>query len=359
MELGTATARPGELARGYLDVAELPTGGTERLPVIIAEGDTDGPELWITAAIHGNEVTGLAAAQDVMTEDLPSGLTGTVVCLPNLNPAGLRRNARTSYYHDDDPNRYFPEPEQDPKNRSRPPNLQEVIDERIFDLFADSADCLISLHTAGVNSEPFNIRDRVRYGEHRTKEEAEELAAELDRLVEAFGIPVVNQYDPNEQDDQSLTRSIATAALDTGGIPAFTPELGAHDIVEESNRAAAVMGIRNVMRALGMLDGSIQPNEAAADQPVEFPVKRATGPHTDTPGIARHRVQEGDTFETSDPIADIVTPTGEHKTTVEAEHDGYVIARNHGIAVYKNDALARLAVRDENDLVVSRDPDDG
>ncbi|MFB6211837.1 MAG: succinylglutamate desuccinylase/aspartoacylase family protein [Halobacteriales archaeon] len=358
MELGTADAAPGELARGYLDIAELPTGGTERLPVIIAEGKSDGPELWITASIHGNEVTGLAAAQDVMTDDLPGSLAGTIVCLPNLNPAGLRRNARTSYYHDDDPNRYFPKPDQDKEDRSRPPNLQEVIDEQLFDLFAESADCLISLHTAGVNSEPFNIRDRVRYGDHRTKEEAQELADELDRLVEAFGIPIVNQYDPSEQDDQSLTRSIATSALDAAGIPAFTPELGAHDIVEEPNRAAAVTGMRNVMRAMGMLDEAVQPNEAAAEQPVDYPVKRATGPHTDTPGIARHRVQEGDTFEEGDPIADIVTPTGKHKTTVEADHDGYVIARSHGVGVYENDALTRLAVRDETDLVVPRDPDD-
>ena len=130
MELGTATADPGELARGYLPVTDLPTGGTEVLPVVLANGETDGPTAWVTAGVHGDEQTGVAAAQDVMHESLPGELAGAVVCVPVLNPAGLRRTTRTSYYHDDDPNRFFPDPDRDP---SRPPRVQEVVDlERVL-----------------------------------------------------------------------------------------------------------------------------------------------------------------------------------------------------------------------------------
>ena len=97
MQVGTAEAAPGELARGHLKVTNLPTGSPERLPVVIANGEQEGPTLWITAGIHGNEHNGVAAAQDVMDEALPGQLAGSVVCLPLLNPAGLRRSARTSY----------------------------------------------------------------------------------------------------------------------------------------------------------------------------------------------------------------------------------------------------------------------
>ncbi|WP_276301929.1 succinylglutamate desuccinylase/aspartoacylase family protein [Halorussus lipolyticus] len=354
MQLGTADSEPGELVTGWLDVTDLPTGTSERLPVLIAEGEDDGPTLWITASIHGNEVTGLAVAQDVMTDELAEEIRGTVVCIPNLNPAGLRRNARTSYYDDEDPNRYFPDPDAE---TSRPPSVQQLINERVYDEFEKSADALVDLHTAHVGSMPFVIRDRVLYGEERTESEARELADGLESLVDAFGMPVVNEYSAQEYTDQNLQRSTAGAALNNAGIPAFTAELGGHDVVEEDTRAAGVEGVRNVMRELGVLPGDPDPAAVGPDAPVEYPVKRAVHPHTETPGIARHRVEAGDVVSEGEVVADICTPHGEPKAAVESDHDGYVLGRMHGVAVYENDALASMAVRDDGDLVVPRDAD--
>ena len=355
MQVGTADAAPGELATGWLDVTDLPTGTPERLPVLVAEGEDAGPTLWITAAIHGNEVTGLAAAQDVMTERLAAEIRGTVVCLPNLNPAGLRRTTRTSYYDDEDPNRYFPDPEAE---RTRPPSVQQLIAERVYEAFADSADALVDLHTAHVGSMPFLIRDRVLFGEQRTEVEARELAADLEAIAAAFGLPVVNEYAAAEYTEQNLQRSTAGAALNDAGIPAMTAELGGHEVVEEDTRAAAVEGLRNVMRELDLLAGDPDPAAVGPDPPVEYPVKRAVHPHTDAPGIARHRVEAGDAVAEGDAIADICTPHGDRKATVESDHDGYVLGRMHGVAAYENDPLASMAVRDDGDLVVPRDADE-
>jgi len=354
MDVGTATATPGELTTGYLEVTELPTAGSERLPVLVARGETDGPTLWVTASIHGDEVNGMAVAQDVMTEDLPASLSGTVVCLPNLNPAGLRRNERTSYYHDHDPNRHFPERE---PNDASEPRVQEVIDRRIYEEIADSADAVLSLHTAQIHSRAFTIRGRVPYGEERTEEEARGIAEELDRLVDAFGVPVINQYEQARYEAQSLNRSVAGSLLDVAGIPTFTPELGGHSVVEERHRRAGVTGTRNVMRAMGMLHEDPQPNEAAPDDPVDFPVRRFRGPRTDAAGIARYRVDAGDRVEPGTPVAEIVTPHGEVKTTVEADREGYVVSRLEGPAVYENDPICSMAVRDEADLVVPQGGD--
>ncbi|WP_049969882.1 succinylglutamate desuccinylase/aspartoacylase family protein [Haladaptatus cibarius] len=350
MKLGTAESVPGELVTGWFDVTDLPTGTPERLPVLIAEGKEDGPTLWITASIHGNEVTALATAQDVMQENLESEIRGSVVCLPNLNPAGLRQTSRTSYYHGDDPNRYFPDPDAD---GSRPPRVQELIDGRIYDAFEDSADALVDLHTAQVGSIPFVIRDRVLYGSERTEAEANALADELERLVDAYDFPFINEYAAEEYVEQNLQRSTAGAALNNAGIPAFTVELGGFEVVEEDTREKGVIGLLNVMRELDMLPGDPEPTGLSA--PVDFPVKRAVHPHTDTAGIVRHRVEAGDTFEQGDVIADIVTPHGEEKATVESDHDGYVVGRYHGVSAYENDPLASLAVRDDGDLVVPRE----
>jgi predicted deacylase len=352
MEIGTATAKPGELTTGYLDVTDLPTGTPERLPVVVAQGRDDGPTVWVTAGIHGNEATGVAVAQDVMAESLARRLRGTVVCLPVLNPAGLRRNRRTSYYHADDPNRHFPDPDAE---STRPPKVQEVIDGRIFEAFADSADALIDLHTAQPRSMPFVIRDRVLYGDQRDESEARDLADELNRLVDAFGLPVVNEYGAEEYTEQNLQRSTAGAALNNADIPAFTVELGGHGVVAEDAREAGVVGVYNVLRELDCLDGDPEPNDSVPAAPVEFPVKRAVHPHTDTPGVVRHLVEAGDVLEAGDPVAEVVTPHGEGKATVRSDHDGYVLARRGGLAVYENDSVASLAVRDEEGLVVARE----
>lgn len=354
MQIGTATAKPGQLTTGYLDVTDLPTGTPERLPVVIAQGSEDGPTVWITAGIHGNEATGVAVAHDVMAASLATRLRGTVVCLPILNPAGLRRNRRTSYYHDEDPNRYFPDPDAE---STRPPKVQEVIDERVFEAFAESADVLIDLHTAQRGSIPFVICDRVLYGMERDEAEARDLADELNRLVEAFDLPVVNEYGAAEYTEQNLQRSTAGAALNNAGIPAFTVELGGHGVVEEPAREAGVVGVYNVLRELDMLAGEPESNNSVPAAPVDFPVKRAVHPHAEAAGIVRHLVNAGDVIEAGDPIAEVVTPHGEPKSTLRSDHDGYVLGRSGGLAAYENDAVASLAVRDEEELVVPRDDD--
>lgn len=356
MELGTASAEPGELARGYVEVTQLPTGTPEQLPVVIANGEENGPTLWITGGIHGDEATGVAVAQDTMRESLPPELSGTVVCVPVINPAGLRRNARTSYYSEDDPNRKFPDPESD---SSRPPEVQERIDERLYQEIVDSADALVDNHTAGVNSYPFVIRDRVLYGERRSEEEAQDLAEELAALVEATGLPLLTEYPVDEYVEQSLQRSTAGAVCNAAGIPAFTTEFGTHSVVTEDIREAGVAGMYGVMDELGMLESWPEDiaEPGAFEAPVDFPTRRFNGPRTETAGLVRHRVEAGDVVEESEVVADIVTSAGEQLDTVEAEHDGYIIGRTEGLAVYEGDAVLRMAARDDGELLAPRDPE--
>ena len=357
MELGTASAAPGELARGYFEVTDLPTGTPEKLPVIIANGEEDGPTLWITGGVHGDEATGVAVAQDTMRESLPQEISGAVICVPVVNPAGLRRNARRSYYSDDDPNRKFPDPESD---SSRPPKVQERINERLYDAIVDSADALVDCHTAGVGSFPFVIRDRVLYGERRTEAAAEELAEELSALVEATGLPLLAEYPAEEYVEQGLQRSTAGAVCNAAGIPAFTTEFGTHSVVTEDIRAAGVAGNYGVMDELGMLESWPDAVEepGAFEAPVEFPTRLYNGPRTETAGLVRHRAEAGDVVETGEIVADIVTPTGEQVDTVEATDDGYVIGRTEGLAVYEGDSVLRMAARDDGDLLAPRNPEE-
>ncbi len=356
MELGTADASHGERARGWLSVTDHPTGGSERLPVVIVEGARKGPTLWLTGGVHGDEATGVAVALDAVEAVDPRKLSGTIACIPVVNPAGLRRNARASYYNDEDPNRFFPDPAAE---SAAPAEVQHRIDEQVYEAIANTADVMIDLHTATVGSMPFAIRDRVLYGTHRSEAEATELATQLETLIDAFGHPSVTEYQAAEYLEEGLQRSTAGAVLNTAGIPAFTAELGGHSVVTEELRAGGVAGVHGVARELGMLDSLPEdvdpPAEIVTDSPVDFRVRRERGPRTDTAGLVRHRLGAGEVFSEGDPLVDVVSPTGDHLETVTADGDGYVIGRAEGLASYEGDPIASTAIRDETDLVAKRD----
>ncbi|ELZ45255.1 deacylase [Halorubrum californiense DSM 19288] len=395
IKLGSASAAPGTLDRGRLRVGELPTGGAERLPVAVANGADDGPTLWLTGGVHGDEATGVAVVQDALAAlgDCLADLAGAVVAVPVVSPAGLRRNARETYYADEDPNRHFPDADAE---SARPPKLQERIDARLYaaitgEVPADAdgvsddasesaddssefaaetvgrnaaADALIDCHTAGVGSEPFAIRDRVLHGDRRSESEAAALSEELGRLIDAFGLPVVREYPAAEYVEENLQRSTAGAVLNEAGIPAFTAELGAHSVVDDTLLDAGVAGVFGVAVEFGLLAPGDVPESVGAPgvgvdpAPVEFPVRRFRGPTTDDSGLVRHRVAAGDGFAEGDVLADVVDAAGEAHATVHADSDGYVLGRCEGLAVYEGDPIGSLAVRDNGDLEVPRDADE-
>lgn len=372
IELGSASAAPGTVDRGWLELADLPTGTPERLPVIVANGGDPGPTLWLTGGVHGDEATGIAVVletMDALTGDpvTLTSLAGAVVAVPVVSPAGLRRNARHTYYDDEDPNRHFPDADAE---SARPPKLQERIDARLYEAIVGegeagsgpvAADALIDCHTAGVDSEPFAIRDRVLYGDRRSEAAAESLAADLESVVDAFGFPTLTEYPAAEYVEENLQRSLAGAVLNEAGIPAFTAELGAHSVVDDRLVAGGVAGAFAVAVECGLLApddvpaGVGEPAAYVDNAPVDYPVRRYRGPTTDVSGLVRHRVDAGETFAEGDVLAEIVSATGESLGTVEADHDGYVISRCEGVAVYEGDPITSLAVRDDGDLVVPRD----
>jgi len=195
------------------------------------------------------------------------------------------------------------------------------------------------------------------YSDERTEAEAEALADEQERLMEAFGLGIVNQYEGYTE--KGLHRSTTEAALNLAGIPAVTVGLGGHSVVDDDVVAAGVAGCARVMAEMGMLE-AVPTGVTAADpgygSPVPYPVRLADGPYSPTAGIVRHRVDPGETVRAGDPIADVVDVHGRSKATVDVERDGYLISPTEGIAVYENESVASLAVRDEGEVVVPREP---
>jgi predicted deacylase len=361
-ELGTVKALPGEICYGYLDVLELPTGITERLPVILAQGRHDGPTFWLTANIHGNEYTGLLAVQRALHEHVAphlARLRGQVVAIPSLNPAGLRNASRQPYYDDVDPNRTFPEPEFARKEEDGrdPPGPYEQISARLYDALRESADLLVDLHCAHIQSVPFTIRDRVLYRGVENRATAEAQAMRLDGLAHAFGLPVVNEFPPRKYMHQKLHRSTAGAALNEAGIPSITPELGPSNGVDPACLRAAVAGIRNVLIWAGMLEGEMEVLTWIPQPDLGFRVRRENYPRSPATGIIHHLRQPGEIVHAGDAIAELrdihgrpVAATGEDGL-IRTDQDGWVIGLRGRATVFPNSSVATMAIRDDGELI--------
>ncbi len=361
-ELGTAIARPGEISFGYLELLELPTGITERVPVLLACGRSDGPTFWFTANIHGNEYTGLLAVQRAITGRLAGELDrlrGTVVAVPTLNPAGLRVSRRQPYFDPTtDPNRTFPGRKKEQEEEEEDfPSPYEQFSIRLTESIRASADYLVDLHCAHLHSVPFTIRDRIFYRDEGQRARAERLSEQVDALAEAFGLPVVNEFRAKRYLNEELHRSTGGVAVHELGIPSITPELGASEFVDPAALRAAVTGIHNALRWAGMLDGELERIDWIPQPQMGFRVRRESHPRAPASGIAHALCLPGDVVKAGDPLFELRDIWGRPVEAaggdglVRSEYDGWVIGLRGHVAVYRNVTLATLAVRDDEPLV--------
>lgn len=352
--IGSAAARPGELAYGDLAVLDLPSGGQERLPVIIAQGREAGPILWLTANIHGAELTGLPVIHRIMNTELVGSLRGTIIALPSLNPAGLRTAARVPYYSQTDPNRLWPT-EWPEREGATVPGPYEQIVSRIFAQFARRGDLALDLHNAAIRSIPFTIVDRVLCRSTADRDRAEALATRVAEMARIFGVSVVREAVADRYVTQVLHRSVTGAFVNVLGIPALTIELGMTGAVDPTAVEAGVAGVHNTLRWAGMLPGDPAPITACPVVDPGYPTKRDDSARARVAGIAVPQLLPGDCFTAGQPLAAMVDIWGRAlpESTISAPADGWLIGWSNGLAKYAGQTIASLAVRDDTPLVAA------
>ena len=77
--IGTVRVRAGtDRATSSCPITRLVTGADVSLPVRVVHGREDGPTIWISAAIHGDEVVGVEVIRQVLAGLDPKQVRGTL-----------------------------------------------------------------------------------------------------------------------------------------------------------------------------------------------------------------------------------------------------------------------------------------
>jgi predicted deacylase len=85
LKVGTAIARPGQVARGGIPVGNDMFGNELLIPVVVVRGAEPGPVLWLNGATHGDEAEGPLSILLTLEKLSPLELKGAVVAVPAVN----------------------------------------------------------------------------------------------------------------------------------------------------------------------------------------------------------------------------------------------------------------------------------
>lgn len=242
-QLGPLRASAGQAVSGYLEVPALDDAGA-RIPVSLVRGSGDGPVLALIAGTHGYEYPGITALQRLRQSIDPRALRGTLILVHIANPPSFYgRTVYTSPADGKNLNRVYP---------GRPDGtLSERIAHEITTQVIAKADFLVDLHAGDANEA---LRPYVYMpvtGDAR-------LDAATRGMALAFGLDHI-VIDTGRIAPREATKFVDQTAL-ARGIPAITTETGQLGQNDERSVALAEHGIQNLMRHLGMLEGTAEPN---------------------------------------------------------------------------------------------------
>ncbi|WP_435196003.1 succinylglutamate desuccinylase/aspartoacylase family protein [Natronomonas sp. EA1] len=216
---------PGEKRHFRYEVSETYLGDPVEVPVTIINGKHDGPRVFCTAAVHGDELNGVKVCQELAAKYDPAQLHGTLVVIHVVNVPGYHAQQRYIPIYDQDLNRSFP--------GKATSNTAERMANEIFETFIKQCDYGLDFHTSTRNRTTiYHVR-------------ADTANPEVDRLARAFGANVIL----SGGGDEGSLRAAATAA----GVPTVTIEMGKAHRFQPVLIEKALDGVESVLAEFGVL----------------------------------------------------------------------------------------------------------
>jgi len=310
LRIGDTPIKPGHRVNINVPVADLYTSTPLNMPVQVICGRRAGPVLFVSAAIHGDELNGVEIIRRLLRHKALKSLRGTLLAVPIVNVHGFLHQSR-----------YLPDRRD--LNRSFPGSAKGSVAARLANIFlkeiVTKAEYGIDLHTGAINRS--NLPQiRANLDDERTLE-----------LAKSFGVPVIINADIR---DNSLRASAADL-----GMPVLIYEAGEALRFDEMSIRAGLRGILNVMRLIGMLPA------ARSERKRVHPVVARSMSWVRAPssGIVSSVVRLGNSVSAGQCLATISDPLGDEEDAVRAPFDGIVIGCNNLPLAHEGDALFNLA----------------
>lgn len=310
-EIGGVEVPRGQRRTVDLPAAKLYTHAPLTMPVQVVRGRRDGPTLFVSGVIHGDELNGVEIIRRLLRRSALKSLRGTLIAVPVVNVHGLIQHSR-----------YLPDRRD--LNRSFPGSEKGSLTARLANLFMTEivaqCDYGIDIHTGA--------RDRANLPQIRAQLDDPETQA----MATAFGVPV-----------------LLNSTLRDGSLRQLAAEHGVRVLLYESGEAlrfdelgirAGVTGILSVMRHLGMLP-PVKQRKRPRPEPV---VARASGwVRAPESGIVRLIGQLGARVVKGQRLAVISDPFGEQESELVSPWDGIVIGRSMLPLANEGEALFHIA----------------
>ncbi len=311
ISLGDVRIAPGEQRSVELPLPSFYSHSPVMMPIHVINGRRDGPVLFVSAAIHGDEINGVEIIRRLLNTRQIQKLKGALIAVPVVNVYGFISQSR--YLPDRrDLNRSFPGSETGSMAaRLAHTFMQEVVSQCTHG---------IDLHTGAIGRENLpQIRAKVI--------DAPETAA----MACAFGAPVILNA---ELRDGSLRE-----AVNEFGVPVLLYEAGEALRFDEVAIRAGVKGITRVMRHLGMLAKS-----KSRKKPAEpLVAKKSQWVRAPQSGVLRMIVPLGGQVQKSDIIGWVADPFGEQEEEICASVSGIIIGKTNLPLVHEGEAVFHIA----------------
>ncbi len=302
------SVKAGSKAKFELPIARLMSGTPVALPLLVYHGRSEGPTMWLSAAVHGDELCGVEIIRRVLEDLDPKTMAGTVIAVPVVNVHGFNNG-----------DRYLPDRRD--LNRSFPGSERGSLASRIANLLMTEVvgrcSVGIDLHTGS---------------DHRIN--LPQIRADLDdpqtlELARTFAAPVaIHSRTRDGSLREAATEAGATVLLYEGG------EALRFDSVAI---AAGRDGILRILSKLEMIPQAPPPSSDVRES------RKSRWMRAPKSGLIQLDAALGSLVDSGETIASIRDPFGKRLGRVIARQAGLVIGHTQHPLVNQGDAVAHLA----------------
>jgi hypothetical protein len=304
--------RPGETRDITLSLARLYDYTELSMPVRIFCGRHAGPVLFVSAAIHGDEINGVEIVRRSITQPQMRQIGGTLIAVPIVNVFGFNNKSR-----------YLPDRRD--LNRSFPGNARGSLASQIAHVFMKEivrkCDYGIDLHSGAISRENYpHIRALISDSSIR-------------KLAKSFGTDVILNSDLRDGSlrQAATEKQVKILVFEGGEALRFT----------ESAVKTGVQGILSVMQHIGMLPPR---DPRKADQ---FIAKSSHWQRSPQSGIFTASRKLGHEVQKGELLGSVSDPFGEHAIEITANYSGVIVGRTTIPLVKRGDALYNIAIADD------------